>query len=173
MDPCTALAVAGNVLQFVQFLGDLLNNTREIYVSATGISRENDHIRDVCSVLIDFSSRLQSPRKPPPRQKTGPEQQSQYGQALIDCAAACSADCQELIRTTEKLKCKAGGKATRCWRSFRAALAEIWKSGEIDELRKRVADRQHLIVLHLYAVSRLIYHPTSLKKHCLTLWAYG
>lgn len=45
MEPCTAFAVAGNVLQFVQFVGDLLNSTRKIYVSAAGITAENQHVQ--------------------------------------------------------------------------------------------------------------------------------
>jgi hypothetical protein len=45
MEPCTALAVAGNILQFVQFVGDLLNSTRKIYASANGITDGNKHVQ--------------------------------------------------------------------------------------------------------------------------------
>jgi hypothetical protein len=156
MDPCTALAVAGNILQFIQFVGGLLNSARQIHASPAGISVSGDHVQDVCSALVDFGARLQPPPGESQEHLDSGQKGSQHAHVLLECAAACSTDCEELIRITEKLKVKAGSKPTRCWRSFQAALAEVWKSSEIEDLRRRVADRQRLMILQLCAVSRFV-----------------
>jgi len=161
MDPLTAIAVAGNCLQFGQFVGDLLNNAAKIYASASGITIENEHIQDLCSKLVDFNSRLLVTNSAGNHRG---DQPSQYAQALAECASSCRKDCEELIAITTKLKVKSGNGRRR-WKSFCAALAEVWKSGEIEALRARIADRERAMTLQLCAVSRLVFHPI-LPPHC-------
>ena len=160
MDPLTAIAVAGNCLQFGQFVGDLLNNAAKIYASASGITIENEHIQDLCSKLVDFNSRLLVTNSAGNHRG---DQPSQYAQALAECASSCRKDCEELIAITTKLKVKSGNGRRR-WKSFCAALAEVWKSGEIEALRARIADRERAMTLQLCAVSRLVFsfHFTTL-----------
>jgi hypothetical protein len=98
---------------------------------------------------VSFSARLETPGS------TVGQQPSQSAQAVASCAAACRQDCSELIRLTTKLQVDGGsGRASRSWKSFRAALTEVWKSSEIEDLKARIADRQQLMALQLCAISR-------------------
>ncbi|KAI1324667.1 hypothetical protein F5Y16DRAFT_402233 [Xylariaceae sp. FL0255] len=145
MDPLTAVGLAGNIFQFISFVGDLLNNTRKLYASATGTSSANDHFQDICGTLIKFNEDL---RQPP----SGADQLSKYGKALAQCAAACKQECEDLLRIMNKLRTIAT-TGPRYWNSFRAALTEVWKHDDIEDLRSRIADCQRQMNLLLCAAS--------------------
>ncbi|KAK0651121.1 hypothetical protein B0T16DRAFT_403197 [Cercophora newfieldiana] len=159
MDPLTALALSGNVFQFAQFTAGLLRNTHKIYSSAHGASSTNSHLEDICKTLIEFGESLKTISTSPPRDiegdvngggndhSSGPE-----GETIARCVASCAKDCEQLLAIVTKLKAKAG-KAPRCWSSFRTALAEVWKSSEIDDLRQRITDQQLELTGLLTAVS--------------------
>jgi len=154
MDPFVALAVAGNILQFVQFVGGLFSSTRKIYLSMTGIASDAGY--DICEKLIGFSSKLEYSLKNHANSPNSADggQPSEYGPALAECAASCREDCAALIEITRKLRQKAGGKTPRWWKSFHAALEEVWRSNEIDGLQKRIADRQRWMIIQLCAISK-------------------
>jgi len=58
MDPFSAIGLAGNIVQFVDFGCKLFSQTREIYSSATGASRQIDDADTIARVLHDLSMRL-------------------------------------------------------------------------------------------------------------------
>jgi hypothetical protein len=155
MEALTALSVAGNVLQFVQFLAELVNDTRQIYSTAAGATSQNQNIEDIYGKLIDFNARLQSV---PLSQDLGPGT-LKHCEALAASAASCKGDCEKLIAMVEKLKVK-DGKAPRQWRSFQAALAGVWGSSDIKQLKKRIDDRQRAMILQLCSISRFL-HPRA------------
>ncbi|KAI1819111.1 hypothetical protein F4861DRAFT_528209 [Xylaria intraflava] len=149
MDPITAVALAGNVLQFIQFVAGLLDNTRKLHVSATGTSYMNDHFQDICDTLIAFNTQLQQ-QSVSPTGRAG--KLSIFDKPLAECAAACRQECEDLLRILNQLRAIAT-KGLRYWNSFRAALTEVWKQNEIEELRSRIADRQRQMTLLLCAAS--------------------
>lgn len=157
MDPYTALATAGNILQFVQFVGGLLSSTRKLHASATGITVENEHIQDIREKLIAFSDTFQQLPRVPSREANS--QLSQHDQIVRDCALACSKDCEELLRILAKLQIT-GSSRSRYWRSFQAALTEVWNSGNIEELKARITDRQRAMTLQLSAISKSVIYCT-------------
>ncbi|KAI0143451.1 hypothetical protein GGR57DRAFT_508155 [Xylariaceae sp. FL1272] len=150
MDPLTAVGLAGNIFQFISFVGGLLDQTRKLHASATGNSRNNDYIRDVCSTLVRLSAELQNP--PTSTENVFAGKLSQHGKQLSECATACSKECEDLLHIMNQLS-SAGTKGPRYWRSFRAALAEVWKENEIADLRRRIADRQGKMALLITMVS--------------------
>jgi len=155
MDPFTALAVAGNILQFIQFAGGLLSNTRKIYSSVDGVSDESAHLNDICERLANFHSLLHQSQGGFPECTNRP--QSQHEVAISECAALCKKDCEELLTIATKLRAKTStAKAPRCWGSFKAAMVEVWNAGEIEALKARIADRQRAMTLHICAISRLV-----------------
>lgn len=152
MDPITAVAFAGNILQFIQFVGGLLDDTRKLYASATGASCTNEHLQDICGKLITFNEQLQqSPA--PSSAPTG--KVSKHAKPLTECAAACKRECEDLLRIMNKLKA-VGSVGPRYWGSFRAALTEVWNSNDIEDLRSRIADRQRQMTLLLCAASKYV-----------------
>ncbi|KAK4445749.1 hypothetical protein QBC34DRAFT_471543 [Podospora aff. communis PSN243] len=175
MEPLTALAVAGNVLQFFQFASELLSSSRKIYSSAGGSSDENAHLGDICEKLVDFVSslRISSSRQ-------APSSPSSHERAIANRADACRKDCEELLAITTKLRAKStGGKTRRFWNSFKIALAEVSNSSEIEGLRKRIGDHQQTLLLHIGAISsddiarlraelgefRCVWHGANEAKH--------
>lgn len=149
MDPVTAVALAGNILQFIQFVGGLLDNTRKLHASATGTSSTNNHFQDICGTLITFNTQLQQPSASFTNEAS---KVSKHGKPLAECAAACKRECEDLLRIMNQLRAIAT-KGPRYWNSFRAALAEVWKQNEIEDLRSRIADRQRQMTLLLCAAS--------------------
>lgn len=151
MDPFTTLSTAGNVLQFLQFVGSLLNSTRKLHASASGITVENEHVHDIYSKLIVFNESLQRRYENDPQGAT--TKTSIHGPEIVSCASACQQDCEELLRIVMKLRIKPDSRS-RYWRSFQAALSEVWNSGEIKDLKERIAQRQRATTLRLCAISR-------------------
>lgn len=158
MDPVTAVALAGNILQFIQFVGGLLDNTRKLYASATGTSSMNNHVQDICSTLIAFNTQLEQPSVSSTDQAG---KLSKHGKPLAECAAACKRECEDLLRIMNRLRAIAT-KGPRYWNSFRAAMAEVWKQNEIEDLRSRIADRQRQMTLLLCATSKYAFRSGRL-----------
>ena len=153
MDPVTAVALAGNVLQFIQFVAGLLDGASKLHASATGTSSMNDHFQDICSTLITYNAQLQKPPVPSTGQFHKP---SKHDQPLAECTAACARDCEELLCIMNKLRAIAS-RGPRYWSSFRAALSEIRKQNEIEDLRSRIADRHRQMTLLLCAMSKYVH----------------
>ncbi|KAI8659381.1 hypothetical protein NCS56_01155300 [Fusarium sp. Ph1] len=137
MEALAAVALVGNVLQFVEFVGRLFKHTSQIYVSASGLAPGDLHVQDICRKFDSFSAQLQSV----PSSSSAPPD-------LQDCAAACKKDCDELLAIMRVLAAKKGN-SQRPWKSFSAALSYKMKAGDIQDLKSRIEDRQHLMSLML------------------------
>ncbi|RSL46999.1 hypothetical protein CEP54_013617 [Fusarium duplospermum] len=137
MEPLAAVALAGNVLQFAEFVGRLFKDTCRIYASASGLTPNDLHIQDICTKLGSFSAQLQSV----PSHSSAPSD-------LRDCIAACKKDCDDLLAIMKVLAVKKGN-SQKPWKSFSAALSHRMRVGEIQDLKSRIKDRQQLISLML------------------------
>ncbi|RSL55044.1 hypothetical protein CEP53_007235 [Fusarium sp. AF-6] len=137
MEPLAAVALAGNVLQFTEFVGRLFKDTCKIYASASGLTPNDLHIQDICGKLGSFSAQLQSV----PSHSSAPSD-------LRDCVAACKKDCDDLLAIMGVLAIKKGS-SRRPWKSFSTALSREMKAGEIQDLKSRIKDRQQLMSLML------------------------
>lgn len=156
MDPITAVALAGNILQFAQFTGGLLNETRKLYVSADGATETSLHIQGVCESLNDFNRKIQTQTILPAHNGLP---MSEHSTALADCAKACQAECTQLLEIMNKLKVPTSkDRGKRSWKSFRVALEGVSNKDEIERLRARLADRQRRMTLLLSAANQYV-HP--------------
>lgn len=144
MEPLAAVALAGNVLQFAEFVGRLFQDTSRIYLSASGLTPDNLHIQDICGKLGSFSTKLQSA----PSYSSAP-------QDLRDCAAACKKDCDDLHALMKVLAARKG-KSQRYWKSFSAALSHKLKAREIQDLKSRIEDHQNLMSLMLSEMLKFV-----------------
>ncbi|KAI2602353.1 hypothetical protein GGR54DRAFT_525612 [Hypoxylon sp. NC1633] len=144
MDPLSALALAGNVLQFIEFTTGLLSKTIEVYKSATGASSASLALEEICRQLSAFGDSLHAGE--------GNSYGSASETALRGVADLCSADCARLLTVLTNLRVKDGNH--RAWKSFRAALKLAWKGEqEIETLISRLRDRQSMMTLHICAIS--------------------
>ncbi|RSM10963.1 hypothetical protein CEP52_003201 [Fusarium oligoseptatum] len=139
MEPLAAVALAGNVLQFAEFVGRLFKNASKIYESASGLTPNDLHIQDICDKLGSFSGQLQVTSSTP---------NAQPDKDLQACVAACKKDCDDLLSIMKALATKKG-KSRKFWKSFSVALSHKLKETEIEELKGRIQDHQGLISIQL------------------------
>ncbi len=62
LDPLTALSIAGNIFQFIDFSTKLISKGHELYNSADGVSVGNAELEVIAKDLQHLHGRLQSPR---------------------------------------------------------------------------------------------------------------
>ncbi|XXG94967.1 Ribosome biogenesis protein erb1 [Hypoxylon texense] len=154
MDPLSALALAGNILQFIEFTTKLLSTGVEVYKSATGIVNANLGLEEISQQLSSLSSCLCV--------NEGNNPGSASENALRSIADLCNTDCARLLSVLNDLKIKDGSQ--RGWKSFRIALKLAWKDEqEIEKLMTRLRDRQSMMTLHLCAISNEWLRNMNLK----------
>jgi hypothetical protein len=128
MDPLTALGLASNIVQFVDFSGKLISATHEIYTSASGARNENVELESLAQNLKHLANQAC------PLQTTimvvGKEDE-----LLRDLGKQCVELSDELVSILEKLKAKSGSKK---WQSFYQALQTVRKKDEIEALQQRL-----------------------------------
>jgi hypothetical protein len=161
MEPLTALGIAGNVIQFVQFAAALLDGSRKIYASASGASNESESLENVYGNLAAFSyslkaatrekqtATLSSVLKPAP----GSFGITGYAPQLHSLAIGCETDCNRLLGIVHKLNAKTK-PGPGWWKSFQVALLEAVKTTELKELRQRINEYQGTMVLLFCAISK-------------------
>ncbi|KAJ5267560.1 hypothetical protein N7478_010368 [Penicillium angulare] len=127
LDPLSALGLAGNILQFIDFGSKLLSSSREIYKSAKGLSANHQHLEQITISLIDLNSRLS--------QGSASASPTTYGQTLNRLALACKDDGNKLLLAKERLKLEQTN--TKC-KSFQQALKCVWKERDLRDLETRL-----------------------------------
>ena len=131
LDPLTALSVAGNVVQFVDFTTKLLSKSRKIYNSANGALVENMELEAVARNLMELSSRISEAF----RSKADDVQLTWEDRNLQTLCENCGAVAEEILALLGKLKLHSKhGK----WDSFRKALKTVGSENELDGLMRRL-----------------------------------
>ncbi|KAK3329135.1 hypothetical protein B0H66DRAFT_14431 [Apodospora peruviana] len=161
MDPLSSLSLAGTTIQFVQFIGSLLSNTRRIYNSATGLSSESELLETIYGKLSTFSSELSAtsetaPETQPAATSEEPPQarRSSNDASIAELARICKEDCDNLIGILEKVKNKnSPALAPKWWKSFQSALLEVTKWDEIKDIKARIEKTQTQMVFYLCLAS--------------------
>ncbi len=147
MDPISALGLAANIFQFIDFGTNLLSGALEIYQSTTGASSENIEIEEISERLSSFSDEL----------STSSASRSSRDLAIAKFASRCKEVSDELLAVVAKLKVADG--SNRNWRSFRKALKTLWKKEKIQSLQNRLDTVRQQLTLELSASIR--YLPIS------------
>ena len=145
MEPLSALSLAGNVIQFIEFTTKLLSTSIEVYRSAEGASNDHLTLGEICGQLSGLSGRLCASKVN--------YRESASEIALRDIADLCNADCARILAVLNDLKVKEGSH--RAWNSFRHALKHAWKGErEVEKLMGQLRDRQAAMTLHICALSK-------------------
>jgi hypothetical protein len=145
IDPFTAIGLAGNIVQFLDFSGTLISKGTEIYRSAHGSSTTNLELELVYNDLFNLSKTLAS--TPTTMSQVGKSQSDKI--ALI--ASSCQSVAQELLNIVQDLKLDPNSKH-RKWKSFRQALKSVWKQSKIDDLEGRLDRLRKQLSLHLATI---------------------
>lgn len=137
MDPLTALGVASNIIQLVQFATKLITESQEAYDSLDGASQRNSDVEGIASNLIALHQQLSRDLYRPPGVKSSvaDEQLQRLTEESIGIA-------DKLIGVIRGLK--SNGKSKR-WNSVKYALTTAWKQKDIVALQTKLTEiRQQL-----------------------------
>ncbi|KAH6708897.1 hypothetical protein BKA61DRAFT_557727 [Leptodontidium sp. MPI-SDFR-AT-0119] len=163
MEALAALGLAGNVVQFVDFVSKLISAGVEIAGSVEGATERTLEIEKVYNSLDAFSSRLHvgGTRATNNEDIEGlrglVDHRSEIGgrlefqdhiRSLEELAADCNSLCRRLLETVRKLHNK--GPAGCQFKSLIAALRTAWSSKKIKDLEERLERYQKMISLHFF-----------------------
>ena len=137
MDPLSALSLAGNVLQFIDFGTKLFSKAGELYKSTVGSLAANDQLELVTADLRALVSKLrQSLSSEETQGETAQEDKETWSSFNRVCDEAADV-ADEIILRLGKLRLQ-DGKFRRL-RSILQAVETLWSEREITSLLKRLS----------------------------------
>ncbi|EUC47766.1 hypothetical protein COCMIDRAFT_58713, partial [Bipolaris oryzae ATCC 44560] len=143
MDPFTAVGLAGNIVQFVDFACKLFSEARELKTSVTGQSTAQLELETTCNYLNTFTRQLSTSHfDSNPRNLTSGEK------AIVDLATSCKSTADELLALLQKLQVKQNANH-RSYQSFLQAARGVWKKSKIEELQRNLDSHRRDLTLGL------------------------
>lgn len=135
LNPLTALGLAGNLIQVIQFSYDIVSEGNKIYNDASGIVTQNKATEEVASDLAKLTEALKAKQD---------EWRVAHGRTALEpdeillrnLCDKCVEVAFELQIQLDKLKAKEGsGKRLR---SYKAALVSVWRKDQVEEIAQRL-----------------------------------
>jgi hypothetical protein len=129
MEAVVAFGLAANILQFVEFTGQLISSAQEL--SRQGAKTKYLELESVAKEL----RRLADGIGPLPAKSDMKSGQPEAPDALQRLASRCIEITNELLAVLDSLKLHKGSTK---WKSFRQALNSVWKTNQIKDLEDRM-----------------------------------
>ena len=148
MEALAALGLAGNIVQFIQFVSQLMKNTSELRRSSTGCTAKVVELETLYESLRDISMKLESGRHDAWAYLSTDEAKS-----FRTLLTLCKVDCAELLAIVNCLRLPQKASSGR-WESFRVALLLHWNKDKIQALEARLQKAQADMTLHIFTVAR-------------------
>ena len=133
MEPLTALGLASNVIQLIDFGARIVSKSSELYKSSNGRLIQHTDIATTCSDLERLTSKLSESILPHSVTTVLLEDEL----ALYNLSHGCVDVSQQLQDGLNKLQID--GAPSR-WKSLRKALKSIWKKERLAELQNRLVE---------------------------------
>ncbi|KAF2183956.1 hypothetical protein K469DRAFT_634657 [Zopfia rhizophila CBS 207.26] len=167
MELLTAIGLAANIVQFVEFGARLLSEANEVYHSTTGLTNEHVELQDIAENLKQMVNRLNTPYHDLSRKSLSSFHPA--GVEINGIASSAKTVADDLIAVIQKLKVNDASK--RGWRSFRQALSTLWNKDKIENLQKRLDALRNQLSAHtiIYICSlqnSLVVDLKDLKEYC-------
>jgi hypothetical protein len=144
MEPFSALALAGNIVQFIDFGCSLISESHDIY--RRGVSARYVDLRAVSEDLSELSDSFST------SSLSQDQSRREREEGLREIAFRCKVVADELLRTLDSLTAKT--KPHRKWTSFRQALMVIWKKEKIDGLEHRLDELRGQLNIRILSILR-------------------
>ena len=141
LDPLTALGLASNIVQFIDFSIKIAELTKEFKDAASGLPKDLDRIAIIVDDLAALARRLQQSQTGTTATVTLPQAQK-FGLILQGCVKEAETF-QKLL-----LSLKATGRHNG-WASFWSALKSVRKGGEIKGIESALESYKSQITLRL------------------------
>lgn len=146
-DPLTALSIAGNVVQFISFAGELIDRTREIANSHDGALVKHTELETITTSILAFNdlitytaTRYRKEKEKTQKDSLSPQELHEENLIELDeqlslLCADCNSLAQQLLAAIADLK---GQGSFKQWNTFRQALRSVWKEDKIADLSQRL-----------------------------------
>ena len=157
MEPLTALSVASNVVQFIDFASKVINLTVNVYrAKPEGKLGELYYLDKIRDNFRTYNNML----KHSLRQRRSADLSSTESE-LIRICEDCEGINKKLLFTLTRLK----GYENELWSSFLGALKTVWSESEIKSLRQALDGHRQQMTLHLLASLRY-YVKSAYSTRC-------
>jgi len=134
LDPITALGVAGNIVQFIDFGLKATSKAREIHRNDKGMTVEHADLQLVTKDLVALSAQLYA--------TVGLSGQTE---ALEELCGKCAKTSIELLSALQTFTVT-GAKSK--WKSTRKALKSLWGREKVEEIKKRLLEFREQLKFH-------------------------
>jgi hypothetical protein len=134
MDPITALGIAGNIVQFIDFGLKAVSKAREIHSSSTGALLEHVDLKLLTEDIIVVTEKLLVANG----RRTGNGSLDMICERCIEAA-------KELLGALNRMRVHEKSK----WKSVRQALKATWGKTRVEELRKRLEEWKDEVQFHV------------------------
>lgn len=141
LEPFTALALAGNIIQFVDFGTKIIATARRSYKSPDGMLPENLEVVQVTTELERLTIIICAPLLIGPSTEEASEEQSAFQQISQMCNEVSREIKNQIAKlTSDKPQLNSGEreKLHHKFRSFRIAIRGAWTEAERSALLKRL-----------------------------------
>jgi len=153
IDPFSALGLAANIVQFLDFGQKLVSKGKEIYMSADGQQAHHFELELIYDDLSVIASTLTTPSAVSVNSNTSIQTRptNAVDSQIHRLATACEELAHEFLSVIRNLKVDPNTKH-RKWKSFRQALKSLGKNAHLEELRSRLAGFREELTIRLIAV---------------------
>ena len=148
LDPLTALGLASNVVQLVDYSLKLVSRGNALYKSKDGALLENREMEMIADDLARLTGRLHGSLANACKISVLTADEVE----LKTLSEACEAVAQELLHALDNLKVK---RKPQRWKSFRKALASVWDKEKIDNIVERLSKFRAQLDTHVLLSLRL------------------
>ena len=129
MDALTALGLASNIIQFVEFTSNLISTAHTLYTSPSGAKLEYLELGVLATNLKQLAEQAT------PSETNNDGRLSEEDETIRGLSKQCRAVSDELLSVLETLKVKGDH---RRWKSFYQALRSVLKKRDIEALQRRL-----------------------------------
>lgn len=131
LDPLTAISLAGNVAQFVDFSSSIVSRTRELTKSSYGATQEAYNAEILIRDLVRITEQVKDGART--ASASSPEEEDKALEGLCD---GCIILSERMIKRLEKLKLEEGAGKRR---AFLHALKSVWSQRELESEESQLA----------------------------------
>lgn len=133
LDPFSAISLAGNIVQFVEFASKIVSKGNQI--RSNGAATENLELEEATEKLLAIVSRLKRQVVTTPESRCLTEDDQMLEDLTNNCVDAGSL----LIDRLQELKVPAGVKHRR-WKSLRQGLKTVWDKKNLEAFAAKLAE---------------------------------
>ncbi len=132
VDPFTALGVAGNIINLVDFTWKLFSGAYTIYRSESGTSDKNAVLEVIARHVSSLSGAVMA--------------EHAHSKDLQSLVSESKSVAEKILGALEKLNFN--GSKSR-WASLKVALKDVWSQSEIDNLETTLSKLQARVTAHV------------------------